>query len=145
MCSSDLPDQVRRFKVVVLRPLWVALLATAGLLAVGGHWLWLGGALLGVFYLGVIGSNLHPLQSAGDLATEPLTGPVALQEALLLPAQIKAPLVGHACTRVGLLVGVASGVVLYSALELPWYIGLVGVLLSTPVTVAFLKLFFVER
>ncbi len=140
-----MPDQVRQFEVVILRPLWVALLATAGLLALGGHWLWLGGALLGVFYLGVIGSNLHPLQSAGDLATGPLTGPAALQEALLLPAQIQAPLVGHACTRVGLLVGVTSGVVLYSALELPWYIGLAGALLGTPAPGAILKLFFVER
>jgi len=139
------PDQVRRFEVVVLRPLWVALLATAGLLAVGGHWLWLGGALLGVFYLGVIGSNLHPLQSAGDLATGPLTGPAALQEALLLPAQLQAPLVGHACTRVALLVGVASGAILFLALGLPWYIGLTGVLLGTPLAGAFLKLFFGEQ
>ena len=140
-----MPDQVRRFEVVVLRPLWVALLATAGLLAVGGHWLWLGGALLGVFYLGVIGSNLHPLQSAGDLATGPLTGPAALQEALLLPAQLQAPLVGHACTRVALLVGVASGAILFLALGLPWYIGLTGVLLGTPLAGAFLKLFFGEQ
>ncbi len=140
-----MPDQVRQFEVVILRPLWVALLATAGLLALGGHWLWLGGALLGVFYLGVIGSNLHPLQSAGDLATGPLTGPAALQEALLLPAQLQAPLVGHACTRVALLVGVASGAILFLALGLPWYIGLTGVLLGTPLAGAFLKLFFGEQ
>lgn len=140
-----MPHQVRRFEALVLRPLWVALLATGGVLAMGGHWLWLGGPLLGVFYLGVIGSKLHPLQSASDLAIGPSTGPVALQEAAVLPAQVQALLVGQACTRVGLLVGVASGVVLSSALGFPWYIGLAGLLLVAPLIGAFLKLLFNAR
>jgi len=62
-----------------------------------------------------------------------------------LPAHIQALLVGQACTRVGLLLGVAGGVVLVSTLRLPWYVGLAGVLLSTSLTGALLKLFFSPR
>jgi hypothetical protein len=110
-------------------------LALAVLLAVRGMWLWLVTPAMALFYLGIIGSKLHPLQSARDLASGPLEGPAAGLEHSALPSDLVNVLVGHACTRVGILLGCGVGVVLWAGLGWRWYgaallaivaIGLIG-------------------
>jgi len=114
-------DPVRPFELAVLRPLQVLLLGVALVSLIRAEWLWLGGAVLALLYLGVVGSKLHPLQSARDLAEGPLESPRAKAEAAVLPDTMKFLLVGHACTRVGILVGVAAGASLLTFAHWRWY------------------------
>lgn len=114
-------NQIRRFEVLILRPLQLALLLSAVLTIFRGRWLWLGGCVLGLFYLGIVGSKLHPLQSASELAEGPLEGRAAHIERESLPSGTKQMLVGHACTRIGILVGCATGLVLWAAFAWRWY------------------------
>jgi hypothetical protein len=117
-------DQIKRFELLILRPLQIALLLSALVTIIRAQWLWLGCSLLGLFYLGIVGSKLHPLQSASELAEGPVEGRAARIESTLLPPGLKQMLVGHACTRVGILIGLAAGVVLWGALGWRWYFAL---------------------
>lgn len=119
-------DPVKKFEVLILKPMQLVLTAAAIFFIVKTMWLWLAACVLGLFYLGIIGSKLHPLQSAADLAKGPLTGPAADIESALLRMDEKRRLVGQACTRVGILVGVSAGILLIAILEWPWYMALVG-------------------
>jgi hypothetical protein len=105
-------DQAKRFEIIILRPLFVVFLVSGIAFLFKAWWWWLAGSILGLFYLGIVGSKLHPLQSASDLAEGPLEGASGRIESKLLPPAIKLALVGHACTRVGILIGVTTGVVL---------------------------------
>jgi hypothetical protein len=64
----------------------------------------------GLFYLGVIGSNLHPLQYASDLAKGSTKNTAAQIESIVVPRNIKQMLVGRACTRVGILIAFNGGI-----------------------------------
>jgi len=112
-------DKVKRFEILVLRPLLVAFTFFGIVFLVRSHWLCFSVCIFGAFYVGIIGTKLHPLQSAIDLATGPLTGSAALVEVELLNPAIKNTLVDHACFRVGVVIGVAVGV--YSLVGLGWH------------------------
>jgi len=58
------PGILRKFELLVLRPLFIAFLGSGIVLALWSHWWLAAGCVLAVAYLGTIGSKLHPLQSA---------------------------------------------------------------------------------
>ena len=98
---------VRRFELLLLRPLWVAVLAVAIYLAISGMWIWIAACVAALMYIGLIGATLHPRQSAADLAQGPLEGPAGKAEAQTLTTSEQVELVGKASTRVGLLMAPA--------------------------------------
>ena len=102
-----------RFERLILRPLWVLIILAAVAFGIKSLWWWVGGCALAAFYLGTIGSKLHPDRSASQLAqgAQPDT----------LAAENQSVLVGQACTRVGMLVGAAAVAVFWGLLELQWY------------------------
>lgn len=119
-------DQAKRFEIAILRPLQGLLTISGVAFLLRGLWLWLAGCALGLLYLGVIGSELHPLQTASDLSKGPLEGRAARIESDLLPAEAKRMLVGHACTRVAILIGFSTGLVLWLARGWRWYLALLS-------------------
>lgn len=135
-------SQAKRFEIVILRPLQIVFLISAVAFLFQCMWWWLGGCFLGLLYLGIVGSKLHPLQSATDLAKGPLDGPAAQIESELIPAEPKKMLVGHACTRVGILLGVTTGVVVSLAVGWSWYLALPIALVTMLSTGALLKMAF---
>ncbi len=70
-------DQLKRFEILVLRPLWVAVVVSTLGFVLTAHWLWLVGSVVAFFCLGIIGSKLHPLQAARELVAGPTTGVAA--------------------------------------------------------------------
>lgn len=82
-------DQTKRFEISILRPLQVVILISAVIFLFKGMWWWLAGCVVCVFYLGVIGSKIHPLQSASELAQGPVKGPKAQIESDLMPPEVK--------------------------------------------------------
>jgi hypothetical protein len=135
-------DQARRFEIVILRPLQIVFLVSAVVFLFKGMWWWLAGCAVGVFYLGIVGSKLHPFQSASDLARWPLEGPAARIESELLPPEEMQMLVGHACTRIGILVGFIAGVASWAVLGWHWYFALLVVGATMVLVGALLKLAF---
>ena len=133
---------VRTFEHGVLRPLQLVTLILVFLLALRFFWPWVVAAIAAFFYLGLIGSKLHPLQSARELASGPLNGPAANREAAILDPQQQTILVGHACTRVGLLLGVAAGAACWFALGWRWWAALLVAWLVILLAGAGLKLAF---
>ena len=105
-------------------------------------WWWLAGCAIGASYLGIVGSKLHPLQSAADLAQGPLEGPAARIESEALPVEVGRMLVGHACTRIGIFLGLVGGVVSWAGFGLSWYFALAVAWLIMLLTGALLKLAF---
>ena len=140
--EAALVDQAKRFEIAILRPLQIAFLVSAVVLLLKGMWWWLVGCVGCVFYLGIIGSKLHPLQSTAALAQGPIEGPVARIESEILPAEVKQMLVGHACTRTGILLGIAGGIASWAALGLAWYFALLVAFVVTLLVGALLKLSF---
>lgn len=140
--NTTVVAEAKRFEVVVLRPLQVVFLVSAVVVLLKGMWWWLAGCAVGVFYLGIVGSKLHPLQSAVALAQGPTDGPAARIESEVLPVEAKQMLLGHACTRTGILLGVAGGVVSWAAFGLSWYFALVVASLVMMLAGALLKLAF---
>ena len=114
-------DRIKRFETTILRPTWLFFVLAALYFAVNTMWWWGVGCVLAVFYIGTIGSKLHPLQSATELAKGPTTGPAANAEADLLPDGVQAHLVGHACTRLGIVIGISVGVAIWGLLGWHWY------------------------
>lgn len=135
-------DEVKRFEIVVLRPLQVLFVVAALTVLFKGMWLLLTACIFGLFYLGIIGAKLHPSQSARDLAQGPLEGPAAAIESALVRPEVKRVLVGHACTRVGILIGLGIGAVLWATLDCRWYFVLLVVLPSMLLAGALLKVAF---
>jgi len=135
-------DQSKRFEIVILRPLQILFLVSAIVFLFKGMWLWLVGCALSLLYLGIVGSKLHPLQSASDLAKGSLKGSAARIESELLPTEVKQMLVGHACTRVGILVGFTTGLLSWAALGWRWYFALLVAWFFMLLTGVLLKLVF---
>ena len=135
-------DQAKRFEIVILRPLQIVFLVSAVVFLFKGMWWWLVSCVVSLFYLGIVGSKLHPLQSASDLANGPVKGSMARIESELLPPEVKQMLVRHACTRVGILVGFVAGVASWAALGWHWYFALLFALFAMVFSGALLKLAF---
>jgi hypothetical protein len=135
-------NHAKRFEIIILRPLQIVFLISAVVFLFKGMWWWLVGCAVSVFYLGIVGSKLHPLQSASDLAQGPIEGTAARLESELLPVSVKQMLVGHACTRVGILLGFTAGVVSWAALGWRWYFALLIALLAMLFSGALLKFTF---
>jgi hypothetical protein len=135
-------DLAKRFEVVVLRPLQIIFTITAILFLFKGKWWGLSGCVVGLLYLGIVGSKLHPFQSASDLAKGPLNGPAAHLESELPQPEVKQVLIGHACTRIGILIGVATGVVTWAAFGWRWYFVLLVMWVTIMFSGAILKLAF---
>jgi hypothetical protein len=85
---------------------------------------------------------LHPLQSARDLLQGPTEGPAAHEESRLLPPEIKRSLVDIACTSVAILLGLASGAVLWGIVGWSWYIAILLAWVAMLLTGALMKLVF---
>jgi hypothetical protein len=64
----NINDPAKHFEIVILRPLQIAFLVSAAVFLLKGMWLWLAGCAVAVLYLGIVGSKLHPFQSASDLS-----------------------------------------------------------------------------
>ena len=97
---------------------------------------------VGVFYIGIIGANLHPLQSASELARGPLTNPMAKKELKSISPQQANLLVGHACTRVGILIGVGMGIIVFNLYHWSWLLSGISGIVSSVITGSILKLTF---
>jgi hypothetical protein len=135
-------DVIRRFELAVLRPLQTVFVVLAIVCVFRGMWWWLGGCALGLLYLGVIGSKLHPLQSFSDLVRGPTEGPAAGKESEVLPPEIKRKLVDRACTSVAILLGLASGAVLWGVVGWSWYFAIPITWVAMLVTGGLMKLAF---
>ena len=59
-------DPAKHFEIVILRPLQIVFLVSAAVFLLTGMWLWLAGCAVAVLYLGIVGSKLHPFQSASE-------------------------------------------------------------------------------
>lgn len=110
--------------MIVLRPLHVLSVVLAMVFLIKGLWLYLMASVAALFCLGIIGSKLHPFQSAEELAQGPIEGHAARLEAQQLTQQDEHTLIGPACTRVGILIGFFVGVVLWMGFRLHWYFAL---------------------
>ena len=135
-------DQSKGFEIMILRPLQLLSLVSAIVFLSRGMWLWFGGCVFGILYLGIVGSKLHPLQSASKLAQSPVKGPKAQIESDLLPPDAKQMLIGHACTRVGIMIGIIVGVVSWAVLGWRWYFAFAVVWFIMMLSGALLKLAF---
>ena len=140
--EEDMTDHYKRFEVFILRPLQILFLASAIVFLVKSMWWGAAAGAACIFYLGIIGSKLHPLQSASDLAQGPLEGTKAQIESELLTPEMKRMLVGHACTRIGILLGVVAGVVSCAALGWRWYFALLIIWPTILLSGALMKLAF---
>jgi hypothetical protein len=140
--AASRTDSAKHFEIVILRPLQIVFLVSAAVFLLKGMWLWLAGCAVAVLYLGIVGSKLHPFQSASDLSKGPLEGPAARIESELIPPEVKQILIGHACTRVGILLGFITGVVSWAALGWRWYFAFLVVWVIMLLTGALLKLAF---
>lgn len=135
-------DQGKRFEISILRPLQVIICISAVIFLFKGMWWLLAGCVASIFYLGIIGSKMHPLQSASNLAQGPLKCPEAQIESDILPPEDKQILVRHACTRVGIMLGIICGVVSWAILGWRWYLALAVVLFIMLLSGALLKTIF---
>jgi hypothetical protein len=131
-----------KFELFILRPLWALFIFSIFAFVFKTMWWWLIGSASGLFYLGIIGSNLHPLQSAKFLAQGPLENPEARVEAAILPIEVKRLLLGHACTRVGILFGASVAIVSFAGFGLSWYLAVVAGWTTTMLSGAGLKMAF---
>lgn len=121
--SAALPA-VRNFDRCVLTPIFWLFNLAALAFGVTAHWWWLAGAVVGSFYSGIIGAKIHPKQSFSDLTRGSVTGAAADKEDAILTEVEQRLLVSHACTHVGILLGVTSGGVLWAA-GLSWHVAVI--------------------
>lgn len=135
-------NPITRFEVTVLRPAQILIAIAAIALAARFSWWWIAGGIVALLYLGAIGSRLHTLQTAAELAEGPANGPAARVEANQLPPAVQTVLVGAASTRLGILAGCATFSVAWLALGTPWYLALGGAWIASLLLGVILKLTF---
>ena len=140
LLEGIMTDQVRRFELFVLRPLQILFLGAAIAFLLNSIWWGVAGCAFGLLYVGIIGSKLHPLQSAQDLAKGPLENPVAAIESEMFPPILNQMLVGRACSRVGRLIGLTTGIGLWAALGWHWYAALLAALVTAFLSGTLLRL-----
>lgn len=134
--------QIKKFELFILRPLHILFLICSVLALVKGMWLFLIGCVFDLFYLGIIGSNLHPLQSFSDLVKGPLKNPVAVVESEVFSDTEKKILVGHACTRVGILIGISFSFLGWALFSWRWYLSILCFYPIMIISGGILKFFF---
>lgn len=119
--QSLMKNCIKYFEMIVIRPLWIVTLVVA-VVSLFRESCWLSiGCAIGLLCIGGIGSGMHPLQSARDLSQGPLKGPAAVREAVMLAQEDQLVLVRQACTKVGILIGIALFVVLLTISHWHWY------------------------
>lgn len=133
---------IKRFEVFILRPLWVIFFCFLILFVFKGMWLFVCGAIVSFLYIGVVGSKLHPHQTASDLAKGPLTSEAAVAESKNLSPEMKKTLVDRACTEIGILIGIASGFILWIIVGWHWYFAFIIAITVYPLIGTSLKLIF---
>jgi len=119
-----MPDPIHRFEILVLRPIHVILGTSCLTSLFYRRWWWVGACILSFFLLGIIGSQMHPLQSSSDLLKGPLSNPAAAVESEALSPSLKAAIVSRACTKVGLLVFSGLTLTLIFVFNFRWYLAL---------------------
>ena len=132
----------RRFETIILRPLYLLCIVLAVVFLLNAKWVWLAGCAVCLFYLGIIGSKLHPSLSPSELAKGPLTASAARLEAQQLTSQSEQTLLRHACTHVAILIGLFAAVSLWAGLGLHWYFTIPIACVAVLVTGSLLKLAF---
>ena len=138
-------DPVKNFESVVLRPLNILFVLPAIYFLMQGKWLPFIGCDSAMLFICHIGANLHPIQSARDLARGPLTNPMAELESQLYTPQQKKLLAGRACMKVGILVGLTIGVICWTILGWRWYFAIPAAWVTIVSTGGFLTFFFSFR
>jgi len=138
---------LKRFEILVLRPLYIVSIGAVFWETIFSFifkpmWLFVGVTLIGIFYLGIIGSKLHPYQSASDLTKGPLKGEALVREQEILTPEMERLLVGHACTRIGILFGIMSGFILWFVMDWRWYFAIIIAWFINIIVGALLKLIF---
>ncbi|CAN5560331.1 hypothetical protein BH10BAC5_BH10BAC5_19450 [soil metagenome] len=132
----------KRFELLILRPLQFVFIVAIFIFVFNKMWILLGMAVFCIFYLGVIGSKLHPYQSTTDLMKGPLESEAAKAETNhILPTEARF-LIGHACTKVGFLIGLVTGITLGVATDMAWYFIVIIIFLTIMMVGGFLKFFF---
>jgi len=135
-------EKIRKFEIFILRPVQLILILLVVISAINKFWFLLGASIVGLFYLGIIGSNLHPLQSVADLAKGPLTNPAAKEELKTISPEQSNILVGHACTRIGILLGFEVGVISLNIYHISWFLTVIIGLVVATITGSILKVIF---
>jgi len=95
-----------------------------------------------MFYVGIIGSKLHPLMTAGQLADGPVESGPAKLESTTLPPETQVQLVGQACTRVGLFCAGVVGAVAAFVVGYRWDVAIGSACLTLLLVATALKLAF---
>jgi len=135
-------EKIRKFEIFILRSVQLILILLVAISAINKFWFLLGAGIVGLFYLGIIGSNLHPLQSVADLAKGPLTNPAAKEELKTISPEQSNILVGHACTRIGILLGFEVGVISLNIYHISWFLTVIIGLVVATITGSILKVIF---
>jgi len=81
------------------------------------------------------------LQSATDLAKGPLTNPVAKEELKIIAPEQSNILVGHACTRIGILLGFGLGAIAFSIYHLSWFSAIISGIIAATIIGSILKVY----
>ena len=139
---SKMISPIKRFEATVLKPMQILILIVAVALLLRRLWWGVPACILSLFYLGVVGFKLHPLQTAPELSQGPVAGPAAIREAEFLPIHLQVSLVSQACTRIGMLIGTGLALVLLAVFGWHWYWALAVFWLATLAVAAALKLAF---
>jgi len=135
-------EKIKKFEISILRPAQLILILLVIIFGINKFWFLLAAGIMGLFYLGIIGGNLHPLQSAADLAKGPLTTPAAKEELKTIPPKQSNILVGHACTRIGILLGFGAGITSFNTYHMSWFLAVIIGLLVATMTGTILKVIF---
>jgi hypothetical protein len=135
-------DLITKFEAAILWPIAIALLGGALLLALTAMWLWATACVAGLFYLGLVRSNLRQRPVAAGLANTREIEPTAVVEARVLTPGQEVLAVHRACTRVGGLIGVMIAEILFKGLGWDWYPAMVVGLIALLIVRAGLKLIF---
>jgi hypothetical protein len=138
-------NNLRRFEIAILRPMWGATILLAGISLLSRWWWSLGGCCAALFYLGTIGSKLHPLQSGHDLSAGPTKSPGAVREATILTTSDQLLLVTDASIRVAVLIGISTFAFLVGVKHWRWYWDILVSLVVTVNIASVLRAIFVLR
>ena len=136
-------NPIRRFEKTALQPSWLLTLALGVSSLFMRDWWSLAFTALLLFFLGIIGSGVHPRMTAGQLTGGPTESQAAADEASALPFGLQLILVGRACTQLGLLTGLALSWVAMAVLGWRWFTAIPISLVTAVLVGAFLKYHFV--
>ena len=136
---------IRRFEFSVLKPLWLAVLATAFFHGYRREWWSVGAMVVALLLLGGVGSALHPAMSASELAQGPTSSPGARFEVPVVSDAIQLVLVSRGCTLVAAFLIPMLTWWSTQLAGLPWYFALPAALVAAPMVGGVLKYVYVLR